>query len=194
MTLWDSLFTVARRTFREPRQAASDLMRLDVPRSVLGPAFVVVMILSVLVTEPMLAMLPADVFGEPLPPFIRVLISVAFNIALVWAIWRTATVMGGEGTFDDTLLVFIFLEAILSLGIGGLMILMFAFPALAGIAGLAFFGYWIYLIGIFFSEANRLDSALKAIGAVAIAWIVTYLVMIFVLKLIFGGAGGPPNV
>ena len=194
MTLWEKLFLIARDAFRQPRRAAADLVGLDVPRSVLAPAFIVVMILSVLVTEPMMAMLPTEVFGEPVPPFTRTIMSIVFNIGLVWVIWRTAAAMGGQGSFDRTLRVFIFLEAVLSVGIGILIVLLLALPALAGFAGLAFFGYWIFLIGVFFSEAHRLQSPLKAIGVVAIAWTVTYVAMILILNLVFGGAGGAPNV
>jgi len=194
VTLWDSLLLVTRRAFREPKQAAADLMRLDVPRKALGPAFVAVMIFSVIVTEPMLAMLPTEVFGEQVSPFARVGISIVFNFALVWVIWKTATGIGGQGSFDATLLVFVFVEAVLSAGIAVLMVMLLALPAVAGIGGLVFFGYWMYLIGVFFSEAHKFSSPLKAIGVVALAWAITYVAMIFILKLVLGVVGAAPNV
>ena len=189
MNGWDEIVSLARRFPREPRETTAEITQMNIPREALGPAFLAVIILSVVVTEPMLAVAPMA-FTEVPPPVMRALWTSIFSLALVWAIWRIGTGMGGRARFDHVLIVFVLLELVFSVGIGAMMVLLLAVPTLAGLAGLAFIGYWIWLFGVTISEVHELGSALKALFVVFLAWLMVYFGGFVVMLLVSGLFGG----
>ncbi len=191
MTRWDTFLSIARRLPREPRETTGEITQMDIPREALGPAFLSVIILSVVVTEPMLALAPMA-FAEVPPPAMRALWTSLFSLALVWAIWRIGTGMGGRARFEHVLVVFILLELVFSVGIGSMLVLLLALPTLAGLVGLAFIGYWIWLFGVAISEVHGLGSAIKALLVVFLSWLMVYFggfIVMLIFSGLFGGGG-----
>lgn len=184
----------ARRMLREPREAAADLCAMDVPRDVLLMALVAVMAVSVIVTEPMLAMASSVFETETLPPLLRATGSTLGGFALVWVVWKMGEMFGGSGSFSHVLVNFVVLETIFVIGIAGLLVLMALMPAVAGLAGLGFIFYWLWMFTNALAEVHKFPSAWKAFGIVLAAWVVVNYAGVLLMGLVSGLAGGPSNV
>ena len=194
MTLWTQLMDAARRMLREPREAAADLCALDVPRDALLMALVAVMAVSVVVTEPMLAFASTAFGAETLPPLIRAVGSTLGGIALVWVVWKMGDMFGGAGTFNHVLVNFVVLEAMFVIGIAGLLVLMALMPAAAGLAGLGFIFFWLWMFANALAEVHKFPSAWKAFGIVVAAWVIVNYAGVLLMGLVSGVVGGPSNV
>lgn len=194
MTLWTQLMDAARRMLREPREAAAELCDLDVSRDVLLMALVAVMAVSVIVTEPMLAMASSVFEAETLPPLVRAIGSTLGGMALVWVVWKMGEMFGGTGTFNCVLINFVVLEAVFVIGIAGLLVLMALMPAAAGLAGLGFVFYWLWMFANALAEVHKFPSAWKAFGIVVAAWVIVNYAGVLLMGLVSGVAGGPSNV
>lgn len=179
---------------REPREAAAELIGLEFQREILISAFVAMIAVSIIATEPMLNAAAAVFPGEPLPPLMRAIGSALGGLAIVWIIWKAGTVMGGEGSFDQLLLGFVLAEVVFLVGIIGLLVLMVFVPTLAGLFGLGFIIYWLWLISNVFAELHGFPSAWKAFGLVVGSWMAVNYASILILSLFSGVVGGPSNV
>ena len=188
MTQWDQMISASRLMIREPRRAARDLADLSMPRNVIMVAFLAVMVISVIVTEPLLAITATMVPGEPLSPFVRAIGSTLGGIAIVWVIWRVGTLLGGTGNFNDIFVGFVVLEALFVAGIGVLLLLMTVMPALAGLVGFGFICYWLWMFSNALAELHGYPSAWKAFGVVAVSWIIVNYASILIMGLFSGGA------
>ena len=194
MSLWDHLFKTAAKMLREPRAAASDLVRADLSREVVLMAFFAIMAVSIIATEPLLSMAASMFEGEPLPPFRRALGSAIGGLAFVWVTWKLGGLLGGRGTFDQILLSFVFMEGILIVAIFGLLLLTFTIPAIAGMAGIAFICYWVWMYSNVVAEVHEFPSAWKALGVVALSMILVNYAGILIASLLFGASEGAVNV
>lgn len=166
------------------------LLNLDLPKAAVTMAFVVAIILSIIVTEPLIMLVPEDTFGPPLPPVTRFIITAIFSSAVVWTIWKIGTAFGGKASLKDAYLIFAYLEMVLSAGLAVMLVLLFVLPFLAGMMGLGVSLFWIWLLGAFYAEAFDFPSVFKALGVVALAWFATYVAGILILSLV--AAGGAP--
>lgn len=194
MTLWEHLISLARRMPREPRQATAELIEIDLPREVTVVAYLVVMAISVIVTEPLLAAASTVFPGEPLPPLVRAVGSTLGGLAVVWGIWKFGALIKGRGSFDQVFQTFVVLEGIFVLGILGLLVLVVLLPALAGLVGLAFIAYWLWMLAQAMAEVHGFPSAWKAFGIIVLSWVIVNYASIILLNLFSGLLGGPSNV
>ena len=194
MTHWDHIIAIAKRMLREPREAAGEIMDLRMPVGTLVPAFVVVMILSVIVTEPLLVLASSMFPGEPLPPLLRAIGSVVGGLAVVWVIWKLGGLFGGQARFEQVLLAFVFLELIFTGGVLGLLILTALLPYLAGFAGIGFVIYWLWMFAVTLDEVQGFRSPWKAFAVVLMSWVIVNYTSLLVLNLLAGLFGGPSNV
>lgn len=185
-----TLTPVIRETFRNPREAAAMLLSMGVPRGATAMAFVLAIVLSILVTEPFFAMMPPETFGPPISPMARAAMTGVLSAALVWVIWMVARRLGSRARLEEVFLIFAYLEAMLSAGLGVMLLTIFVTPFLAGFLGLAVTFYWAYLLAMFFAEALDVGPPIKAFGIVLMAWVIVYVAGILLLTLI--APGGTP--
>ncbi len=179
---------------RDPRVAAAELIGLEFRREVLISAFLAMIAVSIIATEPMLNAAASIFPGDPLPPLARAFGSALGGLAIVWVIWKAGSMMGGQGTFDQLLLGFILLEVVFIAGIVGLLMMMVALPPLAGLLGVGFICYWLWLISNVYAELHGFPSAWKAFGVVVVSWMVVNYTSVIVLGLLTGLFGGPTDV
>ncbi len=194
MTVWTQLMNAARRMLREPREAADDLRAIDLSRDVLLMALVAVMAVSIIVTEPMLAMASTFFDAEALPPLFRAIGSTLGGLAVVWVIWKLGGVFGGSGSFDQILACFVVLEAIFVIGIAGLLAVMVFVPVLAAPLALGFIFFWLWMFANAVSGVHAFPSAWKAFGLVVAAWVIVNYASVILMGLVSGLVGGPSNV
>ena len=194
MTLWDQMTQIMRQMVQDPRGATRDLLALPLPQGVLLPAYVVAMILSVLVTEPLLTIAASVMPGEPMAPLPRALGSIFGGLGVVWVICKLGGMFGGAGRFEQVLLVFTFLEVIFSVGVMILLVLTALLPYLAGLAAIAFGIYWLWMFAVSLDETLGLASPWKAFGVVMMSWVIVNYASLLILNLLAGIFGGPSNV
>ncbi|MEO1026572.1 MAG: hypothetical protein AAFX07_13565 [Pseudomonadota bacterium] len=143
MTLLDSLVSQGVRAFREPREAAADVIALGVPRDVLVPGLMVIVILSV-----MLNALGEAVAPTPLASITHFQMSVFLLILFVSfaaAVFKVGQAMGGLGEWQDSLLLAIFFQAVFLPAQALQVLLIIIVPPIASLFGLAIFlfGLWV---------------------------------------------------
>lgn len=194
MTLWDQLMATTRQMLREPREAARVMMAIDLSRETVMMAFLAVMAVSIIATEPLLAVASSMLPGDAASPFMRAIGSTLGGLAVVWVIWKAGAFLGGAGQFDHILLGFVVLEAVFVIGIVGLLVLTAVMPPLAGLAGLGFVMFWIWMFSNVVAEMHGFPSAWKAFGVVALSWVIVNYASMLILNLLAGVAGGPSNV
>lgn len=194
MTLWDRLKEIARQMVREPRDAAMALARLDLPRNAVMMAYLTVMAVSVIVTEPMLVVAAQFFQGAIPPPLFRAVGSSIGGLALVWVMWKMAAMMGGRAGFDQVLANFVLLESLFLGGIAALLVVMVLLPALAGLIGIGFIVYWLWLFAQSFAGLQGFPSAWKALGIVIVSWIIVNYLSGLVMGPLSGLFGGATNV
>ena len=142
MTLLDSLVAQGKRAFREPRAAAADMLALGFPKEALAPALLLVVVISVLLSA------ASDVIAPPpvkMPYFKMAFLVLLIFTSFSFAIAKVGKMMGGVGTFPDSLLLAIFFQAVF-IPVQALQIALLLFSAelSAFLAfGIIVFGFWI---------------------------------------------------
>lgn len=180
--MFQPFLPVARQAINEPQEAASTLMSMGVPREALWPAFFLFVVLSAILgstTE----MLRPTVQGVPLAPFPFVMISAIAGAASVFAIWKVGQAMEGTGSFDETLLLMIFLQGILFIGQLIEFALFVVAPPLSSLFSVALIvlAFWLNLN--FIAALHGFTSLMRAFGCLIMASAGVALVLIVVLTL-----------
>ena len=86
---------LARQALKEPREAASTLLSMGVPREAYWPAFFALVALSVLLTETLNMLSPApEMFHAP-GPLVMAGLTAVISAVSVWAIWKVGRAAGG---------------------------------------------------------------------------------------------------
>lgn len=193
MTLLDSLISQGVRAFREPREAAADVIALGVPREALVPALMVVVILSVLVNAAAELVAPtplATISHFQLAVFLLLLFA-----SFAAAICKVGQMMGGMGTWQDSLLLAIFFQAVFLPAQALQVLLIIIVPPVASLFGLAIFLFGLWVNVNFVAALHGFPGLGKALGVLILASFVVAFVMAFAAPLIgislFGVA---PNV
>ena len=182
MTMWQPFFPVARQAINEPREAASTLMSMGVPREALWPAFLLFVVLSALLGSATELMRPT-IQGAPLSPFTFAMISAIAGAASVFAIWKVGQAMEGNGSFEETLLLMVFLQGILFIGQLIEFALFIVAPPLSSLFSFALivFAFWLNLN--FIAALHGFNSLLRAFGCLIMASAGVALVLIVLLTL-----------
>ena len=191
-----AFISLGRQALSEPREAAATLLSMGVPRAAHWPAFFLLVVLSVLLNEIVSLMSPAPPLAMVIPPAIMVMLTALISAISIWAVWKVGQAMGGTGTFDETLLLTIFLQAILFAGQLVEFVLMIAMPVLAGLFSLALVIFAMWLNINFIATLHGFASLWRAFGVLIMATLGVALVLIFLMTLTGIGPDvvGSPNV
>ena len=193
MTLLDSLVSQGFRAFREPREAAADVIALGVPREVLVPALTVIVILSVLLNAvgEMVAPTPlAAITHFQMSVFLLILF-----VSFAAAVYKVGQALGGLGEWQDSLLLAIFFQAVFLPAQVLQVLLIIVLPPVASLFGLAIFLFGLWVNVNFIAALHGFPSLAKALGVLVLASFVVAFIMAFVAPLIgISLFGGVPNV
>lgn len=194
--MMSAFLSLGRQALTEPREAASTLLSMGVPREAYWPAFLLLVVLSVLLGEVVGLLSPAQPLATVMPPVVMGLLTALISAISIWAVWKVGQAMGGTGTFDETLLLTVFLQSIMFAGQLVELVLMIAMPVLAGLFSLALviFAMWININ--FIATLHGFASLWRAFGVLIMATLGVALVLIFLMTLtgIGPNAVGAPNV
>jgi hypothetical protein len=182
-----SLVSLALAAVRNPRETANTILSIGVPHTALLPAFLLVVVLSVMLT----------VVGETLgmqttgdggfPPFAVAILLASLLGAYIVGLYRGGQAMGGTGTLSETALLMVFLQFVLLLAQVLELLLWIAAPPLAGVFVI------LVAIGAFWINVNFVDvlhgygSLLKSFGLIVL---VSFGIAIVVM-LVLGFLGSP---
>ena len=193
MTLVETLFSQGARAFREPRAAAADLIALGIPREVLLPAMLLVVVLSVIINAVAEALAPS--LMSTVTHFQMTVFLLALFVAFALAMCKVGQALGGIGQCQDSLLLAVFFQAIfIPLQIFQVVLLAIS-PVLA-----SFLALFLYVLGIwvninFIAALHGYSSLGKAFGVMILSSLVVAVVMMLVAPLVgISLFGAVPNV
>lgn len=185
MTQLAELVPLARQALTEPREAASRVLALGVPREALWPAFFALIAISTVLIYLATGVTPqAPGAVQPPPPFEMAALTAAFSAGSVYATWQIGRAMGGTGSFRNTLLVTVFLQAILLAGQVVEILIGLVFAPLGDILSIALLGLAVWLNVNFIDVLHGFGSRWKALGCLVLASLVVGLLSIVVLMLL----------
>lgn len=110
MSLEQALFSIARQTYREPREAAVRLLSLGLPREAIWPSFALIVLVSVVLGGLGDLLLPVPPTAIMSYFAMTVLLGVVF-LSYALAVWRIGSAMGGKGSMEESLVVGVFFQA-----------------------------------------------------------------------------------
>ena len=188
MTYLEALLPLARQTLTQPRQAAETLLAMNVPKTALWPGFFLMVILSVLLMYVAQSSDLAIASGGMTPsPFVMMLATCAISLAYVVSLWKIGQAMGGKGSFEDALLLTVFVQAILFAAQIVELLLTLVVPPIGVVFSLVliFAAVWININ--FVAALHGFPSLMKAFGVLLLASLGVAILMVFLLS--FAGMG-----
>ena len=192
MTLIDSLLSQGIRALREPRAAAADVIALGVPREAMAPALLLVVALSVILNSVTQTLAPNPLVQ--MTPFQMTILVVVMMLAFAYTVFKAGQMMGGIGSFQDSLILMIFLQALF---LPAAVIQVALFMVSPGLAGLFIVVVMLFLTWVqinFIAALHGFSSIGPAIGVMIMAMVSTFAVMVLVAPFFVTLVGAPDNV
>ena len=193
---FDDFKALAGLTFRDPQAAARWLMGQGWPTSARWMALVLTVVIAALLAFVASALAPAPVEGDPrvvnLTQFPMIIAAIQL-VAMVVAAGLMASVgrmFGGQGRFDDALVLVIWIEVLLLMVQAIQIVLALLVPAVAGILGLAAIVLFLWLTVQFVKALHGFTNSFK----VVLVMVATMITVGFVLSFILAGFGLIPQV
>ena len=167
------VFDLIKQTFLQPASVAQYLMTLGYPRPVLWLLVVLVSVLSVLTLAVFQALVPMQDAPEGLviSPLAYATIIGASLVILVFAINFVGQVLGGNGTFDNAMVLMIWIQFMaipIQLAQAVLMLVVPAFVGFATLGGLVLLAVWLTH---FVTQLHGFDSLVRGFGTLILALI-----------------------
>jgi hypothetical protein len=163
----------------EPSKMAEKAIGLDLPREALWISLALVAVLNVVLLALLQMLSPAPIAFEEqaftLSPFAYAAIIGVFLVFLVAATYYTGKVMGGVGSFTDTLTIIVWFQSV-SLTLECIqLVLVLISPAIASIFGMLSLGALIWCIVNFVNVLHGFENLAKALTTIVLALIGTAL-------------------
>lgn len=178
------LFDLAALSLRDPRAGFRALQAERVPMPARSGGLLLVAVLSTLLIQPSLALMPPppeDVAGQllrssPLQLALLQWLVLAVSVVLVH---RVGVARGGHGSFEDALLLVVWLQ-VLMLGFQiAQLVIQVVLPPFAGLAGLASLVALLWLSSNFIAELHGFSSAARVLaGLLLVVFVLAFIVAI----------------
>ena len=178
-----SLLELAQVTLIDPREGALRVKALDLPRAVLWQGFALVVVLSVLLTEVGALASPASAGMFELlrlSPFFAGAVQALFLFVMVHATHRIGAAFGGSGSFEDSLKLTVWLQAMLVALQAVQLVAFLLVPALAALLGIAALAWFFWVLTHFVMVLHGFESR----GKVLLGIVVTFVALVFGLSLL----------
>lgn len=192
MTLIESLYAQGVRAIREPRAAAADVLALGIPREALVPGLFAVVTISVILNTISEALAPSP-FVIVTPFQMTILLSVMM-VAFSFSVAKAGQYLGGLGTFQDSLLLMIFLQAMFLPAVALQILLFVILPTLAGLFILAVMLFLTWVHVNFIAALHGFTALGRAFGVLILAVVMTFFVLMFLAPLLVTPTGIPGDV
>ncbi|WP_176473873.1 Yip1 family protein [Actibacterium ureilyticum] len=185
---WETCVALARDTLRDPRQAARQVLALDLPREVVWSLLGLVAVGSLAATLIGDRMLPQGTMAM-MPfltraPILGALFLAAAMVILSAVLSRLGQLFGGAGTFDQALRLIVWSQILML----ALQLLQTVFipisPTISALIGLVGFVWFIWLAAAFTAELHAFDGAGKGlVVAVLSVFVTAFALMILMVML-----------
>jgi hypothetical protein len=192
--LSQSLIELAKTSLTDPRQAARQLMALDLSRDTLWSAALLVSILSALVTHASL------LGGGPIPavlafatsPFMLTVFMAANLVIVIFSLFWTGRALGGQGTLPGFIALMTWLQVMMVLFELAQMLVGLLLGPVSALLGLVAMGWWVWATVIFTTEGHRFEHWARALTTIALALAGVVAGLSIFLSLIGAGVLGIP--
>lgn len=184
-----NLVQMALRTVRNPREGATEVLSLGVPRNALWLILVLVVTISVMLAQ-LTNVLILSAGGVLLDgflsnPVLTGMVQIGLLIVMVYAIYHIGRLMGGRGTFPEAILLVSWLQFIMVclqvLQTGAMLVL----PPVAGILGIIGFALFFWLLTNFVAVLH----GFKSLAQVFVMIIASLFGIVFVLSIVLSVLG-----
>lgn len=178
-----SLLELARVTLTNPKDGARRVKSLDLPRGALWQGFALVVVLSVLLTEIGSMASPASrgLFDLlRLGPFYAGAVQALFLFFMVYAAHRIGAAAGGRGSFEESLKLMVWLQAMLVALQAVQLLAFFLVPPLAALLGIAALAWFFWVLTHFVMVLHEFENR----GKVLLGILLTFVAVVFGLSLL----------
>ncbi|SPF80667.1 YIP1 family protein [Pseudoprimorskyibacter insulae] len=168
-----------------PRAVADWLIRLQLPRNTVLLAFALVVVLNTLLTGITLLGDPMAALAGPLAaPWVMAVVFALMVLIFAACIASIGRMMGGQGRFDQILLMLTWMQALRILVQIAVLIVAFISPGLALIGAFvaSLLGIWIFLNLV--DVVHAFGSLLKTLGVVFLGFIGMAVALMVVVPMI----------
>lgn len=185
-----TLISLARQGYREPREVGVQLLSLGVPREALWPAFGVVISLSVLMGA------VRDLFyaapeGAEVSYFALAAVLGAVFLTFLWGVWQAGRVMGGTGMFEESLLIGVFFQAMILPLQAVQIVLDIALPGLVEFYSIVLVIYGIWINAHLVDALHGFGSFGKSLAVLFIATCAAAVTLVLGISLLSQSFGEP---
>ena len=175
-------FAVVRQSFAEPREAAGTLVSLGVPREVLWPAFLLMVLLQILFSSGMEILATAST-AQVISPFVEFFVSTVVGLISVIGIWKVGEYFGGTGRFEESLLLSVASQLVFFVAQIFLLLVLAIVPGLALIFSMVFVVFILWVSLNYIAALHRFSSLWTAFGVLVFASIVSLIVFAILLRM-----------
>ena len=176
---WDSV--------RNPKKGASDLMRLQLDRTTLLLAGVLVVILHVFATNFFSAIFPSQVENSVMQslevPFVSVLVHGFLLLITVAGVFGIGRMVGGTGDFDATLTLMIWLQFLMLIVNVLQIVISIILPFLGSLAALFSVALFLWLFVNFVLVLHGFKSLMKVLLGTMLSFILFVFIAAFGISL-----------
>jgi hypothetical protein len=109
----NNLVAMAWRSMKNPREGATEVLSLGIPREALWPALALVVVMSILLANVTALLLAGDAAAMPVGPAATGFIQLALLVVMVFAVFWIGRAMGGTGSFEESVLIVAWLQFIM---------------------------------------------------------------------------------
>ena len=185
----NALLAMAWRTVKNPREGASEVLSLGIPREALWPALALVVVLSILLAQITAMTVAGSGMVGPMMagPAVTGLFQLFLLVLMIFAIFWVGRAMGGRGTLDETALIVTWLQFIMVCLQVVQTVTLIVIPPLAGIVGVASLILFLWLLTNFVAEVHGFAS----LAQVFLMILVSAFGIAFVLSILLSIAGVP---
>ena len=163
-----------RLSFQAPRDAARQVLGLNLGRDALWTALALVAIANTFLMY--LGNQPSTTSAVPLPgyfaqPLALFILSAGSMVVFVHAIYWAGKAIGGEGSLMDVLAVVVWFQVVLSIAQVAVILVAIAVPALGALLSVVVLVWGLWLFLNFVAEALQMASPWQALATLIVAFI-----------------------
>lgn len=167
----NGLLAMVWRTVRNPREGATEVLSLGIPREALWPALALVVVLSILFAQvtSLLVTGEAGMAGMPVGPAATGFIQLLLLVVMVFAIFWIGRAMGGSGSFEETILLVAWLQFIMVCLQVVQAVALLILPPVAGLIGVVGLVLFLWLLTNFIAVLHGFSSLIQVFIMILVA-------------------------
>jgi len=167
----NGLLAMVWRTVRNPREGATEVLSLGIPREALWPALALVVVLSILFAQvtSLLVTGEAGMAGMPVGPAATGFIQLLLLVVMVFAIFWIGRTMGGSGSFEETILLVAWLQFIMVCLQVVQAVALLILPPVAGLIGVVGLVLFLWLLTNFIAVLHGFSSLIQVFIMILVA-------------------------